>query len=82
VWEYVGDQCFECGACTFVCPSVRASTWWTWLIPPARAATTDCAPGTPAPMRATRGWPEATIHESPLRTGATSDSSASSPIHR
>lgn len=21
VWEYVGDQCFECGACTFVCPS-------------------------------------------------------------
>lgn len=21
VWEYIGDQCFECGACTFVCPS-------------------------------------------------------------
>jgi formate hydrogenlyase subunit 6/NADH:ubiquinone oxidoreductase subunit I len=21
VWEYVGDQCFECGACSFVCPS-------------------------------------------------------------
>jgi ferredoxin len=21
VWEYVGKQCFECGACTFVCPS-------------------------------------------------------------
>ncbi len=20
-WEYIGDQCFECGACTFVCPS-------------------------------------------------------------
>lgn len=21
VWEYIGDQCFECGACAFVCPS-------------------------------------------------------------
>lgn len=21
IWEYIGDQCFECGACTFVCPS-------------------------------------------------------------
>ena len=21
VWEYVGDQCLECGACSFVCPS-------------------------------------------------------------
>jgi ferredoxin len=21
VWEYIGDQCFECGACTFVCPT-------------------------------------------------------------
>jgi len=21
VWEYIGNQCFECGACTFVCPS-------------------------------------------------------------
>jgi len=21
VWEFVGRQCFECGACTFVCPS-------------------------------------------------------------
>jgi ferredoxin len=21
VWEFVGDQCFECGACAFVCPS-------------------------------------------------------------
>jgi formate hydrogenlyase subunit 6/NADH:ubiquinone oxidoreductase subunit I len=21
VWEYIGDQCFECGACSFVCPS-------------------------------------------------------------
>ena len=21
VWEYIGDQCLECGACTFVCPS-------------------------------------------------------------
>ncbi len=21
VWNYIGDQCFECGACTFVCPS-------------------------------------------------------------
>jgi ferredoxin len=21
VWEFVGDQCFECGACSFVCPS-------------------------------------------------------------
>lgn len=20
-WEYIGNQCFECGACTFVCPS-------------------------------------------------------------
>ncbi len=20
-WEYIGDQCFECGACTFVCPT-------------------------------------------------------------
>ncbi|OHD63948.1 MAG: hypothetical protein A2176_15095 [Spirochaetes bacterium RBG_13_51_14] len=21
VWEYIGDQCIECGACAFVCPS-------------------------------------------------------------
>ena len=21
IWEYIGDQCFECGACSFVCPS-------------------------------------------------------------
>ncbi len=21
VWEFIGDQCFECGACTYVCPS-------------------------------------------------------------
>ncbi len=21
VWEYIGDQCFECGACAFVCPT-------------------------------------------------------------
>lgn len=21
VWEYIGNQCFECGACSFVCPS-------------------------------------------------------------
>ncbi len=21
IWEFIGDQCFECGACTFVCPS-------------------------------------------------------------
>lgn len=21
VWEYIGKQCFECGACTFVCPT-------------------------------------------------------------
>jgi NAD-dependent dihydropyrimidine dehydrogenase PreA subunit len=21
VWQYVGDQCFECGACSFVCPT-------------------------------------------------------------
>ncbi len=21
VWEYIGDQCFECGACSFVCPT-------------------------------------------------------------
>jgi sulfhydrogenase subunit beta (sulfur reductase) len=21
VWEYIGDQCLECGACSFVCPS-------------------------------------------------------------
>ncbi len=21
VWEYVGNQCFECGACSFVCPT-------------------------------------------------------------
>jgi formate hydrogenlyase subunit 6/NADH:ubiquinone oxidoreductase subunit I len=21
VWEYVGDQCLECGACSFVCPT-------------------------------------------------------------
>ncbi|HOW84159.1 MAG TPA: 4Fe-4S dicluster domain-containing protein, partial [Spirochaetota bacterium] len=21
VWEFIGDQCFECGACSFVCPS-------------------------------------------------------------
>lgn len=21
VWTYIGDQCLECGACTFVCPS-------------------------------------------------------------
>ena len=21
IWEYIGNQCFECGACTFVCPS-------------------------------------------------------------
>lgn len=21
VWEYIGQQCFECGACSFVCPS-------------------------------------------------------------
>lgn len=21
VWEYIGNQCFECGACTFVCPT-------------------------------------------------------------
>ena len=21
VWEYIGEQCFECGACSFVCPS-------------------------------------------------------------
>jgi NAD-dependent dihydropyrimidine dehydrogenase PreA subunit len=20
-WEYIGDQCFECGACSFVCPT-------------------------------------------------------------
>ncbi len=21
VWEYIGNQCFECGACSFVCPT-------------------------------------------------------------
>jgi len=21
IWEYIGNQCFECGACSFVCPS-------------------------------------------------------------
>lgn len=21
IWEYIGEQCFECGACSFVCPS-------------------------------------------------------------
>jgi len=21
IWEYIGDQCFECGACSFVCPT-------------------------------------------------------------
>ncbi|MBV5274887.1 MAG: 4Fe-4S dicluster domain-containing protein [Lamprocystis purpurea] len=21
IWEYIGQQCFECGACSFVCPS-------------------------------------------------------------
>ena len=21
VWEHIGDQCFECGACSFVCPT-------------------------------------------------------------
>jgi sulfhydrogenase subunit beta (sulfur reductase) len=21
VWEFIGDQCFECGACSFVCPT-------------------------------------------------------------
>jgi NAD-dependent dihydropyrimidine dehydrogenase PreA subunit len=21
IWEYIGKQCFECGACSFVCPS-------------------------------------------------------------
>lgn len=21
IWEYIGDQCFECGACAFVCPT-------------------------------------------------------------
>lgn len=21
VWEYIGDRCFECGACSFVCPT-------------------------------------------------------------
>jgi len=21
VWEYIGDQCFECGGCAFVCPT-------------------------------------------------------------
>lgn len=21
IWEFIGDQCFECGACSFVCPS-------------------------------------------------------------
>ncbi|MCX7680253.1 MAG: 4Fe-4S dicluster domain-containing protein, partial [Spirochaetes bacterium] len=21
IWEYIGKQCFECGACTFVCPT-------------------------------------------------------------
>ena len=21
IWEYIGNQCFECGACSFVCPT-------------------------------------------------------------
>jgi sulfhydrogenase subunit beta (sulfur reductase) len=48
-WEYVGKQCFECGACSFVCPSCSCFNIEDVACgPDAWAPQGGCRPGDPA----------------------------------
>ena len=77
VWEYIGDQCFECGACAFVCPT--CSCFNIEDVASGAGAPTGCGAGIPAPSRAIPGWPGTTTPANRSKTGETSAFSASCP---
>ena len=52
-WEYIGDQCFECGACAYVCPDLLLLQHRGRQPAGRPPDATACGPGTRAPSRAT-----------------------------
>ena len=64
IWEYIGLQCFECGACSFVCPS--CSCFNIEDAGSAAATASACALATPVPSRATRAWRATTTRAHPV----------------